>query len=84
MVRGNQSFDQTWRFRNGRHLERCSDNQNEVHTLPILLQRMVEVVCEFLPEESYVGLRESPGGRDQLVAPRVGLCGRKTFMIPGG
>ena len=27
---------------------------------------MVEVVCEFLPEESYVGLRESPRGQGSI------------------
>jgi len=52
--------DHTWCFRDGRHLERSADDQNEVHALPIFLQRTVKVVCEFLSEESYTRLRESP------------------------
>ena len=51
----------TWCFRHWGHFERGSNDQNEIHALPILLQRTIEVVCKFLPEESYVGLCEPAG-----------------------
>ena len=45
-------------FRDGGYFERCPDDQNKVHTLPILFQCTVEVIGELLPEEGDVGLWE--------------------------
>lgn len=58
---GYNSFNRTWCFRDGRYFERRPDDQNQVHMLPIFLQRAVKVVCELLPKKSYVRLRKSAG-----------------------
>ena len=45
---------------------------------------MVEVVCEFLPEEGYVGLRELPGGRGSISRTTSWIAWEEDLHDPWG